>query len=321
MSDRKPIVVVGSINMDLVASARRIPAPGETILGSAFHTYPGGKGANQAVAIGRLGYPVRMIGRVGQDSFGAELRAHLQTAGVELGGVESIEGSSGIALIVVSETGENSIVVTPGANAALTPSDVEDNIETIHGAGLVLTQLEIPIETVECLARICAREQIPLILDPAPACELPRHLLQHVAWLTPNETEAAFYGGYAQPDAQATPAALARLLMSKGAQHVILKLGQRGAYVASAAGLGQHIPAFPVEVLDTTAAGDAFNGAFATGLMLGKSPFGATRFAAAAASLSVTRRGAQASMPTRAEVESLLARHRKGSEILAISAE
>jgi ribokinase len=319
--DRKPIVVVGSINMDLVVTAKRIPAPGETILGSAFHTYPGGKGANQAVAIGRLGYPVRMIGRVGQDSFGAELRVHLEDAGVELGGVDSIEGSSGIALIVVSEAGENSIVVTPGANSAIRPIDVENNIESIKSAGVVLTQLEIPIDTVECLARICSREQIPLILDPAPACEIPRQLLQHVAWLTPNETEAAFYGGHALSDAQPTPASLARLLMSKGAQNIILKLGQRGAYVASATGLGQHVPVFPVEVLDTTAAGDAFNGAFATGLMLGKGPLGATRFATAAASIAVTRRGAQASMPTLTEVEILLASHRKRDGILANSAE
>jgi ribokinase len=313
--DRKPIVVVGSINIDLVVTAKRIPTPGETILGSGFHTYPGGKGANQAVAIGRLGYPVQMIGRVGHDRFGAELRSHLEAAGVEVEGVDSTEGSSGVALIVVSETGENSIVVTPGANAAIAPSDIEDNVETIRRAGLVLTQLEIPIDTVECLARICSREQIPLILDPAPACELPRDLLQHVQWLTPNETEAAFYCGPAESNEHPAPAALARLLMSKGAQNVILKLGQRGAYVATAAGLWQQIPVFPVEVLDTTAAGDAFNGAFATGLMLGKDPSDASYFAAAAASLSVTRRGAQASMPTRAEVESLIDIHSYGSKL------
>jgi ribokinase len=304
---KKPIVVVGSINIDLVANTERIPVAGETVLGQDFQIHHGGKGANQAVAAARLGYPVRMIGRVGDDAFGSQLRAGLETAGVETASVATTAGSSGVAVIVVSASGENSIVVVPGANAQVTPADLDANIEILRSAGLVLTQLEIPIETVLHLASICSREGVPLMLDPAPAKELPADLFQHVAWFTPNETEAAFFIGNAAAVEAEDTAKNASSLLHKGLQGVVLKLGAHGAYIASADGFAQSIQPFPVQAVDTTAAGDCFNGAFAVGLLLGKNPTQSARFAAAAAAISVTRPGAQSSMPTMAEVEQKLA--------------
>ena len=307
----KPIVVVGSINIDLVANTDRIPVEGETVLGRDFHIHPGGKGANQAVAVARLGYPVRMIGRLGDDAFAAQLRTGLVGAGVDAAGVATSSGSSGVAVIVVAQTGQNSIVVVPGANAVLTPQDLEANLEIIRSAGIVLTQLETPMETVRHLATLCSREGVPLMLDPAPAKELPPDLFAKVAWFTPNETEAAFF---LDSGPGASDASTAASLLSKGIQGVVLKLGSRGAYLASHAhpasktGPAVSIPPFPVNAIDTTAAGDCFNGAFATALSLGHDPAESARFAAAASAISVTRAGAQPSMPSMAEVEQLLGR-------------
>ncbi len=303
MSAEKPIVVVGSINLDLVARAVRIPAPGETLLGEDFATHPGGKGANQAVAVARLGYPVRMIGRLGDDSFGTQLREHLTSAGVDIQGVRTSPGSSGVAIIVVGTTGENSIVVIPGANFLLTPQDLDDSLDILRSASAVLTQLETPLPTTLHLAELCTRLNVPLILDPAPAQTLPKELLSKVAWFTPNETEAAFYTGTSD---KTTPEATASDLMGMGLTNLVLKLGSRGAYLAMPDGQRHRITSFPVHAIDTTAAGDCFNGAFATGLALHMPPPEAARFAAAAAALSVTRFGAQPSMPSRAEVERLL---------------
>jgi len=300
---KKSIVVVGSINMDLVANTPRIPLAGETILGQDFQTHHGGKGANQAVAVGRLGYPVGMIGRVGDDAFGTELRAGLESAGVDAAGVATSSGASGVAVIVVAESGENSIVVVPGANVYLTPADLDANIETIRSAGMVLAQLEIPLETVLHLARICARENVPLMLDPAPAAKLPTELLKNVTWFTPNETEAAFFiGSSASGSEEKDATETAQSLIGKGVQGVVLKLGSRGAYIASAKGVAESIQPFRVRAVDTTAAGDCFNGAFAVGLLMGKDPAESARFAAAAAAISVTRVGAQSSMPALNEV-------------------
>ncbi|HEX3470375.1 MAG TPA: ribokinase [Silvibacterium sp.] len=303
MMNRKPIVVVGSINIDLVAKAERIPVNGETVLGTDFQTHAGGKGANQAVAVARLGYPVSMIGRLGSDSFGTELREHLQSAGIDVSAVQTSEGSSGVAVIIVSPSGDNIIVPTPGANAALSPADIDANLGMIRAAGLVLTQLEIPMETVEHLANVCAREGVALILDPAPARELPSSVIDQSRWFTPNETEAAFYSS---GDLSDPPGKIAQTLLAKGSQAIVLKLGARGVYLADRNGLHQKIDAFPVRAVDTTAAGDAFNGAFATALMLGATPAVSARFAAAAAAISVTRSGAQPSMPTLAEVQQML---------------
>jgi len=307
VSALKPVVVVGSINTDLVAVTAKIPAVGETVFGTDFQIHPGGKGANQAVAVARLGYPVRLIGRLGNDTFGATLRTHLDRVGVDIAGVATSEGTSGVAVIVVSHDGENSIVVTPGANSLVTPSDIDANIEIIRNAGIVLTQLEIPIETVEYLAQICARESVPLILDPAPARELPQSIFKNTSWFTPNETEAAFFANDQRNGrAQLTPTELVALLRSKGSRGVVLKMGAQGIYLAPPSSPAESIPAIPVKAIDTTAAGDAFNGGFATALMLGKSPSESAHFAVAVAGISVSRAGAQPSMPTRSEVEAIL---------------
>lgn len=307
MSVQKPVVVVGSINTDLVAMTHRIPAIGETVIGNDFQIHPGGKGANQAVAVGRLGYPVQMIGRLGGDAFGAQLRTYLESAGVDVTGVATSEGTSGVAVIVISSEGENSIVVTPGANALVTPQDVARHIDMVRNAGVVLAQLEIPLETVEYLAMICARENVPLILDPAPARDLSESIFRDVAWLTPNEIELGFFTGMDTENGhRPTPAEMAEAILAKGCKGTVLKMGAQGAYLATRSGLGQFVPAFPVKAVDTTAAGDAFNGAFATGLMIGKSPEASAQFAAAVAAISVTRMGAQPSMPSREEAEELM---------------
>ena len=307
MLGKKPIVVVGSINLDLVAVAEKIPAIGETVIGTDFQIHPGGKGANQAVAIARLGYPVRMIGKLGSDQFGSQLRGHLESSRVDLVGVGTSDGPSGVALILVSSKGENSIVVAPGANGKVTPEDISENLAIIREAGIVLTQLEIPLETVEYLSSVCARENVPFILDPAPASKLSQKVLQQVDWFTPNETEAAFYGAENDHHSRsATAADTAEVLLRRGSRGVVLKLGSSGCYLASQAGLRESIPAFAVKAVDTTAAGDAFNGAFAVGLMLGKPPRESAIFAAGVASVSVTRLGAQPSMPTMAEVNSFM---------------
>ena len=308
MLSQNPIVVVGSINLDLVAVASKIPSIGETVVGTDFQTHPGGKGANQAVAIARLGYPVQMIGKLGNDAFGTELRKHLQSAGVDIHAVGTQEGPSGAALIVVSSQGDNSIVVVPAANAAVTPQYLDDNIELIRQAGMVLTQLEIPLETVEHLAVLCERENVPLVLDPAPAMELPSSVLRAVEWFTPNETEAAFYSGASTQSSPTSADERARALLTTGCKGVVFKMGPDGVYVSSSHGQNL-VPAFSVRAVDTTAAGDAFNGAFAVGLMKGLSPNESATFATAVAAISVTRKGAQPSMPTLEEAKQFMIEH------------
>lgn len=307
MSKSKPIVVVGSINTDLVSVTARIPLAGETVLGSDFKIYPGGKGANQAVAVARLGYPVRMIGRVGSDSFGREARIQLNSAGVDTDLVETNDGPSGIAVICVSATGENSIIVTPGANGTLAPSHLAQHHAEIRNAGAVLTQLEIPLETVEWLAEICSREGIPLILDPAPAANLADTLFKHVSWLTPNLTEAVFYANEGVGATEFEPRRAVRRLRQRGVHGVLLKLGKNGAVLGDGDGKIETLPGFEVQAIDTTAAGDAFNGGFAVGLMKGMNVVESARFATAVAAISVTRPGAQPSMPTLNEVEQFIA--------------
>jgi ribokinase len=307
LSAQKPIVVVGSINTDLVSVTKRIPVVGETVIGSDLQNHPGGKGANQAVAVARLGYPVRLIGRLGNDTFGAVLRTHLEREGVDITGVSTSDGASGVAVIVVSEQGENSIVLAPGANSKVSPEDLDANISILRSAGMVLAQLEIPLETVEYLTRICAWEKVPLILDPAPAMDLPPDIFKNVAWFTPNQTEVAFYLGNKPSEANLQPPAeMARVFLSNGCRGVVLKMGAHGTYLGSQGGIGSLVHAFSVNAIDTTAAGDAFNAGFATALMLGKSPLDSAVFAAAVAAISVTRKGAQPSMPSMTEVEAFL---------------
>jgi ribokinase len=298
----KPVVVVGSINMDLVAHTRRIPVPGQTVTGTGFDTTPGGKGANQAVAVARLGYPVEMVGAVGDDVFGQALLENLAHAGVGTAAVERVSGPSGVASILVAENGENSIVVVPGANCKVDPASVDRQAGLIRSAGMVLCQLELPLETVAHVLALCAEADVPVMLDPAPAAALPEVTFSQVAWFTPNETEAAFYLGETL-----APEEGAKRLLAKGLRGVVLKRGAEGAYVAVGDGKAAWVPPFPVEAVDTVGAGDCFNGVFAVALLEGKEPWTAARYASAAAAIAVTRRGAQASMPSRAEVDAFLA--------------
>jgi ribokinase len=304
---RNRLVVVGSINMDLVAAAVRIPLAGETVSGVSFHAFPGGKGANQAFAAARLGAAVSLIGKVGNDAFGKELRAGLDAAGVDVSAVGIAPTSSGLAQITTASNGENTIVVVGGANAHLSPGDLDDHLVVIRNAGILLTQLEIPLETVEHLALIAQREGIPLILDPAPARPVPRSLLERVDWLTPNETEAC---SLLEHKAQDLPHEIleeaATRLLACGCRNVIFKLGDRGCYLALSNGRRVLLPSFRVSALDTTGAGDAFNGAFATALLQGKDPVSSALRASAVAAISVTRAGAQPSMPTLPEVDAFL---------------
>lgn len=303
----KPIVVVGSINLDLVATAERMPAVGETISGSTFRTFFGGKGANQAVAIARLQHPVCMLGKVGDDAFGLTLRRGLEAAGVSVAAVETTSGSSGVALIITDREGANSIVVVAGANGQLTTDDLARHLPLMRNAGMVLTQLEIPMPVVEQLAHVTESLDIPLMLDPAPAGPLSSTLLRRLAWITPNETEARLLLG--MPDGKLgldEVREAAEELLHRGPRNVLLKLGERGALLAQDNGARTLIPSCKVKAVDTTAAGDAFNGAFAVGLVSGKSPEESARYAAAAAALSVTRHGAQASMPDAKEVQEFL---------------
>lgn len=303
----KRIVVVGSINLDLVASTQRIPIAGETVSGLTFRTFPGGKGANQAVAAARLGGSVNMLGKLGDDAFGVQLRDSLEESNVNTAAVEVVSGSSGVALITTDALGENAITVVAGANAQLSPADLDANLDIIRGAGILLTQLETPFETVEHLAEIAAREDIPLMLDPAPARCLPRLLMECVEWLTPNETETEILMGRRPGElSDKSIEDSANSLLDRGSRNVILKLGRRGCYIALADGTRELVPAHPVSAVDTTAAGDAFNGAFAVALMSGQRPVAAACWASAVAAISVTRAGAQASMPTALEVDRFL---------------
>jgi ribokinase len=302
------IVVVGSINLDLVCSGKRIPAPGETLTGDKFQIFHGGKGANQAVAIARLGHPVNMIGKVGDDDFGTRLRRGLREARVGIRNVSAAGGvSSGVALISVDAAGQNSITVVPGANGCLLPRDLEKSLPQLRSAGMILTQLEIPIETVEYLCGVAHRFAIPLMLDPAPARSLPRKVLRHVTYLTPNETEACALCGVAPSELMPSNVpSIAEQLLSAGASNVIVKMGRRGAYVATANGLRRMVPAFKVKAVDTTAAGDAFNAGLAVGLVRGMTLADAARYGAAVGALSATHPGAQPSMPSAVEVARLV---------------
>lgn len=306
----KPIVVVGSINLDLAVRAPRIPCPGETILGTDFGVFPGGKGANQAAASARLGYPTFMIGHLGDDRFADTLQDALSSAGVHAHAVTRVPGPSGVAVIVAAESGENSIVVAPGANQCLTPRDLDAFAPLIESAAVVLTQLEIPPETTEALARLTSRAGIPLILDPAPARALPSHVLAAVEWITPNESEAQFLSGRtAVPRCHAELCELSECLLTLGPRNVLLKLGERGAFLAAQDGSRIMIPPYPVVPLDTTAAGDAFNAGFAVALARGSCAPEAAQFASAVAAISVTRLGAVPSLPTQDEVAAFIAEH------------
>jgi len=310
MKDMKKIVVVGSINLDLVAYVPRMPGEGETIVGNDFATYPGGKGANQAVAAARLGGDVAMIGRLGQDHFAKQLLRDLEDAGVNTECVLNVPRPSGSAVILVTAQGGNSIVVIPGANHELRPADLDLHIDALRDASIILAQLEIPIDTVHHLGELAATLGVPFILDPAPAQPLSPNILRNVTWLTPNESETASileHLGYPANDllTESAAPAVAERILATGVRNVILKLGSRGVYLSGKDVPSTYVAPYRVEAVDTTAAGDAFNGGFAYALTIGLPPVDAARFACAVAAISVTRAGAQPSMPTIAEVESL----------------
>jgi ribokinase len=299
------IVVVGSSNTDMIVKLSHLPKPGETVSGGAFSTAAGGKGANQAVAAARAGAEVRLVARVGDDSFGEQAIAGFVGDGIDVSHVvRNPAAPSGVALIFVDDGGENCIAVAPGANATLTPEDVDAAKELITGADVMVMQLETPIESVERAAALAREHGVRVILNPAPARPLNDELLANVSILTPNESEAELLTGIQVEDDESAAAA-ARALVARGVDTVILTLGSRGAYVYEA-GSGELVPGFEVEAVDTTAAGDVFNGSLAVGLAEGKPLTEAVRFANAAAALSVTKLGAQPSAPTRSEIESFL---------------
>jgi ribokinase len=306
---KKPprIVVVGSLNMDLVARVPRLPRPGETVHGSEFRQVPGGKGANQAVAAALLGAEVSLIGRVGDDAFGQQLIAALARRGVRTELVQvTPKCASGVALIGVEDSGQNAITVIGGANERLTPEDVHANEAAIRGADALLVQLEVPSETVAAAIAIAKEHGVLTILDPAPAParDLPAELYG-VDVLSPNQSEAEALTGVAL-SSLANEARAARILQERGAKQVVLKLGDRGAMAVERGQTPQRIAASKVEVVDTTAAGDAFTAALAVGLVEKMSLQEATQFACVAGSLATTRLGAQDAMPSREEVEALV---------------
>ncbi len=297
MSD---ILVVGSLNADLVVRAPRFPAPGETIQGEDLAIIPGGKGANQAVAAARLGADVAMIGRVGADSFGANLIENLKQNHVDTTRVTRDEtAATGTAVIVVDSHGQNSIILSPGANAKVKPADVDP--ASFLDPKLLLLQLEIPTETVLHAARLAKESGLRILLNPAPARELPDELLALADFIIPNETELSLLTGKTVSDLRSTETA-ARSLVTREAQTVIVTLGANGALIVNKDG-AKHIPSFKVNVVDTTAAGDAFIGGFAVALLDGQSLEDAVQYASACGALAVTKFGAQPSLPTADEVE------------------
>ncbi|WP_327091608.1 ribokinase [Nonomuraea sp. NBC_01738] len=293
------ISVFGSANMDLVAYVSHAPHLGETVTGRAFRTIPGGKGANQAIAAARAGGDVAFLGAVGDDGFGAQMRATLTDAGIDVKGLREVPGPSGIAHIVVDDDGGNSIIVVPGANGTVTgPSG--DDLAMIAGSQALLLQLELPMAAVIGAAQAAQVSGAPVILTPAPSQPLPAELLDAVTLLVPNEHEAADLTGLTDPDA-----ALAELLTL--VPEAVITLGAKGALYGSRDGERLRVPAVPVKAVDTTAAGDTFVGALAVARAEGLPPGEALHFASTAASIAVRREGASTSMPTRAEIDEALA--------------
>ena len=299
------LTVVGSFNTDLSVRTPRMPVGGETILGGPFKSGPGGKGANQAVAAARLGADVMMVVKLGKDVFGDQAAQNLALEGIRCDFVLRTETShTGVAFIIVDDTGENMIIVAAGANDQLTPADVDLARASIETANIMLLQLEVPVETVEYATRVAHMAGVKVLLNPAPGQPLSEDLLRRVDVLTPNENEASLITGLPVTNLSEVEVA-ARHLIAKGVGSVVVTLGANGALVVTPAG-AQHVPGRSVDVVDTTGAGDAFSGALAVALGEGKELVEAARFANIAAALQVTKFGTAPAMPYRNEVDTLL---------------
>jgi len=304
----KKILVAGSTNTDMVINTATFPAPGETVIGDSFLMNAGGKGANQAVAAARLGGSVIFVGRTGNDIFGEQMLANLKKEKINIKHVKTDpDQPSGIALITVNKAGENTIVVAQGANARLSPKDINDTLHELDDTKIILMQLETPLETVEYLASLGKLKEKTVILNPAPARPLPDTLLQNISVITPNKSEAEYLTGLKIANTD-TMGRAADVLLNKGVGAVIITLGEEGAFLC-AGKEKQKLPAPKVNVVDTTAAGDTFNGALAVILAEGKPLKEAVLFANKAAALSVQKAGAQKSIPYRKELETLKKSH------------
>ena len=293
------ILVVGSLNTDLVVRAPRFPQPGETISGEDLQVIPGGKGANQAVAAARLGSSVSMLGRVGKDNFGDMLLINLKSNQVDSQLVQRDDASTGTAIIIVDSNGQNSIVLSAGANGKVSSADITSFLD--HK--LLMLQLEIPLETVFSAAQRAHENGLRVILNPAPAQQIPAALIARADFIIPNETELSLLTGLPVSDINSTEQA-ARKLLDQGAQNVIVTLGSKGALIVTPTQVTQ-VDTYVVEVVDTTAAGDAFIGGFATALLQDRSLEESVRYGCACGALATTKFGAQPSLPTRADVEKL----------------
>lgn len=296
------VVVVGSLNMDLVTRASRLPRAGETLIGQTFSTVPGGKGANQAVASARLGAKVAMVGCVGSDAYGTQLRDALRVEGIDCQAVSTVDGSSGVALIVVDDSSQNAIVIVAGSNGALTPASLQAFDAVLQAADVVVCQLEVPMDTVGFTLKRGRELGKTVILNPAPASEpLPAEWYASIDYLIPNESEATALSGITVDSLDSAKLAASQLIKA-GAGKVIITLGSQGALFTDGQTF-EHLLAPKVKAVDTTAAGDTFVGGFAAALASGKSEAEAIRFGQVAAALSVTRAGAQPSIPTLHDVQ------------------
>lgn len=299
------ILVIGSFMMDLVVRTDRAPLAGETLIGESFGRFPGGKGANQAVAAARLGGEVIMAGKVGNDLFGDEFYSVLSENNVDTQYIlKDDTASTGVGSIVVEKSGQNRIIVVPGANLNFTTDETDDLESVIREAALLVMQLEMDMSVVERAAELAARHDVPVILNPAPAQSLSDRLLSRVTYLTPNETELALLSGMEVKSIEDAKRA-AQALLDRGVQNVIVTLAEKGALLCTPNGF-QHIEGFPVEPVDTVAAGDSFNGALAVQLVKGASLTEALRFANAVGALTVTKEGAIPSLPRLDEVNAFL---------------
>ena len=299
------VVVLGSINMDLTTYVPRLPAPGETLFGTSFITVPGGKGFNQAVAAGRLGAPTRFIGRIGDDAFGKGVLELIADEPVDTSGIwVDPDSGTGLAVISVDEAAENAIIVISGANMAHDAREVARTRAALQSANVLLLQLESPLETSLAAAQAARELGATVILDPAPAKQLPPEAYQLAHVMTPNELETEMLVGF-RPTNQAEAAKAAGILLERGVETAVIKLGAQGVYYQSAAESG-FVEPFRVQSIDTVAAGDAFNGGLAVALSEGKPIAEAIRWGAAAGALATTKPGASSAMPTRTELEALL---------------